>query len=564
MKQVLAALSIFVLFSCSNNSSPTNPAPPAAESQDITGRIYMKASSYANIVITLHSNTQETSFTAKTDYYGVFVFIDIPPGEYTLSAGKDDYIFSPKEIPVTVAYIPIEITEWFGLELSQTRNNTCYIFVSVIPDIGPLEEFQLFEVYTTDQYGKQLIPARIGESIEITPHKPGYDYDYTPKSASITADNDNKFIVQSFTAHYTGSPLHSVTGRVLNSDGSPFFSEWNVKLSNEHIKLYGITDDDGYFRFSGIAKGTYIVTADRNSFNKKFFFKPESVEVTVDSEDVVIEGPFVFEKYSGWTDYILQGKVLDREGNGVAGVHLSGIHFANTDESGEYHDWVNANYQDREFTITPEKDGCVFEPSSYTFTIYWIDGVYRVDMDIPDFIATDYTVYNADVFFPRDTGLSWTYDRSDAEGNTAEYTMTVDGKENAEDLMYSRFSPTGPGGMELLRTFEENVYAWDGDEAIVLIRFGVVPGTEWESGNDHVGYSRNGIFHGREDVYVPAGTFTDCLHFESRLILGSSTYDSYEMWFAENVGLVRQVRTLVNYGRVLEWTELELTAFGER
>ena len=554
-------MSIILLFSCSNDSSPTKPAPPAAEPQDITGRIYMDANSYDNIEITLQSNTQETSFTTETDYYGEFKFIEIPPGEYTLSAGKDDYIFSPEEIPVTVAYIPIEITEWFGLELSQTDNDWCYIFVSVIPDKGPLKDFQLYDVYKTDQYGKQLILARIGESIDITPHKTGYDYDYTPKSASITADIDNKLIVQSFTAHYTGSPLHSVTGRVLNSDGSPFFSEWNVKLSNEHIKISEITDDDGYYRFTGIAKGTYTVTA---NVNNEWFFKPESIEVTVDGEDVVIEESFVFEKFTGPTDYNLYGMVLDREGNGIAGVHLSGIPAKNTDESGEYDAWVIANYQDREITITPEKDGCVFEPSSYTFTIIWIDGVYSVHMDIPDFLATDYTEYNADEFFPRDTGLSWTYDRSDAEGNTAEYTMTVDGKENAEDLMYSRFSPTGPGGMELLRTFEENVYAWDGDEAIVLIRFGVIPGTEWESGNDKVGYARKGIFHGREDVNVPAGTFTDCLHIESKIILGSSTYDSYEMWFAENVGLVRQVRKLVNYGRLLESAEMELTAFGEQ
>ena len=142
--------------------------------------------------------------------------------------------------------------------------------------------------------------------------------------------------------------------------------------------------------------------------------------------------------------------------------------------------------------------------------------------------------------------------------------MAIDGTKTDGGKTYFRFTPSGPGGMTLLRIDGDDVHAWDGDEDIVLLRFGVVPGTEWESGTDSAGYTRTSVFHGMEDVTIPAGTFVDCLRFESRLNYGKTTYEAYEMWFAQDVGLVRQVRTLVNYGEEIERTEMELTDFNNK
>ena len=546
-----SAIPVFLsllLCACTNDSSPTKPT---VGSQDITGRLSTYSTSEYEIEITLHRKDQDTTYITSTNTAGEFAFENIPPGVYTLTASKDNCIFSPEEITVTVAYDPIEITGWFGLDTTFSDDDECYLIVSIEPDNGPLWGFKILNK-TTYNDGICSFKIKTGETFDITPHKPGYEYEYTPPSATITADK--KLIVQRFSARYIGPPLHTVSGQFHYSDGIPH-SNWYIKLRTEHISLWTILGEDGYFSFTGLVDGTYIV---KNS-DSRFVFEPASIEVTVHGNDVVIDEQFVFVEYTGGTDYTIRGAVIDQKGNGVAGVNLQGIRVSPTDENGEYSGLAPGRNQNIECTVTPEKEGYFFEPPNYTFTAYYQEGVWHGGIiEIPDFIATDYTVYHSDSYFTSGTGASWTYDRRDTESGDDEYTMTIDGAETAGDFAYSRFTTSGPGGMTLLRIDGEDVHAWDGDEDIVMLRFSVVPGTEWASGTDSAGYKRTGVFHGLEEVTVPAGTFTDCLRYESRLNYGETTYEAHEMWFAEDIGLVRQVRTLVNYGEEIERTELEL------
>lgn len=560
MKYFITVFLMLFIFSCSNNSSPTKPT---LDSQDITGRIYVYPST-DHVQIALRGEIPDTEYTTNPDSYGEFIFEDIPPGEYTLTASKDNCIFSPEEIPVTVAYEHIEVSEWFGLDTTYTDNDESVLFVSIEPDKGHLHNFKLTfndlpDLYTTDQYGLGIITVKTGETLDITPHRSGYEYEYSPPSATITADK--KLIVQHFTARYIGSPLHTVSGQLHYSDGIPY-SNWHITLRNEHTSLWMLLDEDGSFSFTDLVDGTYTI---KNN-DDRFIFEPESIEVTVNGKDVIIDEQFVFVEYTGPTFYTLHGKVVDKKGICVPDVILSGIHAFYIEEEGIFiDDWITARHQDREYTVTPEKEGCIFEPPSYTFTAYYQEGVWHGGIiEIPDFVVTDYTIYQPDGYFPCGTGTSWTYDRRDTESGDDEYTMTIDGTENAGGIAYSRFAPEGPGGMRLLRADGGDVRAWDGDEDIVLIRFGVLPGTEWASGKDSAGYDRTGIFHGIEDVTVSAGTFAECLHYESRLNYGKTTYEAHEMWFAEDVGLVRQIRTLVNYGDEIERTEMELASYSER
>ena len=55
-----------------------------------------------------------------------------------------------------------------------------------------------------------------------------------------------------------------------------------------------------------------------------------------------------------------------------------------------------------------------------------------------------------------------------------------------------------------------------------------------------------------ETVETPAGTFENCAHFESKITYGSDTWDSYELWYASDVGLVKSVKIIMDNGEKIE------------
>lgn len=297
-------------------------------------------------------------------------------------------------------------------------------------------------------------------------------------------------------------------------------------------------------------------------------FEPLTVTIT-DCDVYLSKSDFT---YMGATEYTVTGCVITENGGDIEIVdilyylfkeyHAPEITITETTQTGEYEfSCISGNEADVEYRIIPQHEGYTFEPDTLAVVIPYVHGTKDGGIiQVPDIIVTDHTVYHPDSFFPLNEGNQWTYSVT----GTAEYTITIDGTDTAGSFTYSRFNPTGPGGMKLLRADGGDIHAWDGDEDIVLLRFGIVPGTEWESGTDSAGYKRTGVFYGLEDVTVPAGTYLDCLHYESRLTYGKTSYESHEMWFAEDVGLVRQVRTLVNYGDEIERTEMELISFGEQ
>ena len=182
-------------------------------------------------------------------------------------------------------------------------------------------------------------------------------------------------------------------------------------------------------------------------------------------------------------------------------------------------------------SFTPQKEGYTFEPDSLSVTREGILWTRRGDnIILPDFTGRNFSELTAADYVPLKTGASWIYERSGTESGETQYvTYNITGTVNYNGKTCYRFSERGPWGFTDFRIGGNDVYAAVGDEDFILLTFGEVPGTTWESGLEANVYTRIGTFIGIETVETPAGTFENCAHFESKITYGSNSYDSYEL-----------------------------------
>ncbi len=102
-----------------------------------------------------------------------------------------------------------------------------------------------------------------------------------------------------------------------------------------------------------------------------------------------------------------------------------------------------------------------------------------------------------------------------------------------------------PAFFSTYRIESDKVYALTEEgEEVIYLKFGIPDKTEWLIGFIRAHLQHIGTYLGVETVDVPAGTFTDCLHFKTLVRYGESSYESIDMWFARDIGLVKAVKIL--------------------
>ena len=55
-------------------------------------------------------------------------------------------------------------------------------------------------------------------------------------------------------------PTYNVSGFKINSDNGSGISGWNITLNMGPTQTSTLTDDNGFYNFSGVVNGTYTVT----------------------------------------------------------------------------------------------------------------------------------------------------------------------------------------------------------------------------------------------------------------------------------------------------------------
>jgi protocatechuate 3,4-dioxygenase beta subunit len=551
MKLGVLLIVLLVLFaSCGKDSK--NPAGLSESGHSLSGKLlHANGFAIADAAVSLSGGMERE---IRSDSSGVFTFSGLPDGAYTLSFSKQGLVFESNKT-VAVDGKDIDAGVFWGGYASKTK----FTFVGrVLDETGnPVKGVTLH--ITGDEFEKELLlrdleqvtcTLQFGKTYTVIPEKTGYSYSFSPEKWELTAPDSVS--VCTFSARYTGSPLHSISGRIVDKKGNPI--RGLLVLKGDAAPQFFYADSTGTFAFSGLRDNDYIVNLDG-----AYTWNPQDRVITVAGRDVSL-GDLEC-SYRGTTLYTLSGRVVDQNGAGIPDLFVNitpGAPWGNpyTGADGTYQQKVGAGGgiapEQVTMIIRPEKDGWVFIPDSTTVTLSWAAEVMDGGtITIPDFVGRNYSIFTAADYFPMLSTSSWTYDRT-ANGQPAERRVSVSGGLMMEGQAYQQFAPEGPTGCTVFRIEGNIVYTIRADRKVELFRFAAIPGTAWKSGSQSGQYPVTGTFLGLESVTVPAGSYSDCPKFEMKTVIGETSYETCALWFARGVGVVRSERVLVNYGEVKE------------
>ncbi len=233
---------------------------------------------------------------------------------------------------------------------------------------------------TTDADGAYTLMELLGGTYTVTPSKGGATFD--PASQQVTVGPDATgvdFLLVTST----------ISGRVTDADGAAVVGvdiTCQGETTGGEAKTYTKqTDGNGYYLLTGVIAGDYAVTPAKAEWT----FDPPSHLVSVgpgqgDATDVNFVGTL--------TTYSISGRVVDRDGNGVAGVRIGydGASVA-TDANGDY---VISGVRRGQYTLTPALQYYHFEPVNRVVAVTNSDVTGQNFTAVADTFTISGTVYD--------------------------------------------------------------------------------------------------------------------------------------------------------------------------
>ena len=217
------------------------------------------------------------------------------------------------------------------------------------------------KVTTTDTSGNYSFTELINGSYTVTPSMPGYIF--APTSQSVKIDNANQTVIDFTSALLT---TYSISGRV-----SGVVQAGVTMILSGDASGTTVTDSAGNYSFTGLSDGTYTVTPSLVGYT----FSPSSITRAISDANLTDVN---FTSSEAGT-YSISGSVTGDIQAGVV-MTLEGdiAKTAITDSSGYYSFTGLTNGM---YTITPAKDGCIFNP------VYRFIEISYVNVVGADFIA---------------------------------------------------------------------------------------------------------------------------------------------------------------------------------
>jgi hypothetical protein len=544
---------------CDNNK---NPVSPPNVTYSITGSVKdTDGSGMGGLPVHLTSTSIDTTATSEPD--GTYRFTCLPSGMYTIEVSTDNYVAGPKSQQINLKENAVA-SEIMLIPKADFNGRYCICGKittddnsSVISAVVNISGEGLSGINIWSQTGYYSVFIFRGKRILITPSKAGYAFTFNPPSIDILPQDE--VTICNFLAVNNGSPLHSISGRIVNRSGEGL--ECSAWINDNGVYCTYNVSSNGIFTFPNLRDGKYQI-----GFSLRDY-AVDMLQPTLEGQDMVL--PDVVGIYYGATRYIISGRVVDRNGDGIPGAKVtftsrSSLNMTNrtpwditTLSDGSYQSIENVGsdhrYDVMTYTLKPHKEGFLINPDSTTVILKRVDEVSDGGtVTIPDFVGSDFTIYTASDYFYLSTTASWTYERTPDVGAVEEYKVSVTGSTMLDGKVYRVFSPAGPGGLPAFRIDGNSVYTIFENSRTELLRFAVAPGKTWGVGTTSGGYPVNGTFLGVETVSTSAGAFAECLKYEVKTEYGTTSYLTHTLWFAKDSGMVRSERVLMNYGEVRE------------
>jgi len=282
-----------------------------------------------------------------TNSAGYYTFIGVQPGSTTITPSKSGYRFMPLSKTISAGTSDISGVNFIGA--------TGYNIVGRIADGSGVGQHNISVVRSgstvtalTNTAGYYTFYDVPDGTVTVTPGGAGLSF--SPVSRTVTM-NSADIAGQNFTS----APGYTVIGRIATGDGAALTGV-TVTRSGSNVAVF--TNTAGYFVFSGVPAGTYVVTPTLSGYG----FVPVTRTVVVTNADVSSQN------FIGSTGYTVTGRVYDSDGAAIVGADVSvdGGTPVQTNVAGYY---TLYNVPNGERTITPSKAGYSFTPATRTVTI---------------------------------------------------------------------------------------------------------------------------------------------------------------------------------------------------
>ncbi len=210
----------------------------------------------------------------------------------------------------------------------------------------------------------------------VTPKLEGHYFE--PGSRDVTV-NDMDVTVGDFEASHGDGTFYDITILVVDKDSNPM-QDVEVSLTGVGVDKNDLSYKDGTVTFEDLANTlTYEVSVSLDEWT----FEPNELTVTIDGRDVMTD-PIV-----GTRDiecYMVSGRLVDADGNGIDGVELELKCVSCSDEfeatSGPDGSFEFSEVPENDYIVVPYHADYTFEPEAVELTIN------RADFTVDDIVGT--------------------------------------------------------------------------------------------------------------------------------------------------------------------------------
>ena len=292
--------------------------------------------------------------TTTTNGFGVYNFIGLASGSYTVTVSKSGFTFSPSSLPVTVNGASVTGENFTASAVPPTTYSISGTISTAANGSGATITLggAASATTTANSSGNYTFTGLANGSYTVSASKTGFTF--SPSSLPVTVNGAN-VTGENFAASAITYSISGTISTAANGSGA------TITLGGA-ASATTTANSSGNYTFTGLANGSYTVSASKSGFT----FSPSSLPVTVNGANVTGEN-FTASAVPP-TTYSISGTISTAAKGSGATLTLSGAASAATtaNSSGSY---TFSGLANGSYTISASKSGFTFSPSSLPVTV---------------------------------------------------------------------------------------------------------------------------------------------------------------------------------------------------